>query len=112
MIRRPPRSTLFPYTTLFRSLNTAIPPSAHPSPLGVLGGDTAGFPNGRRLADDVTDIELRALAGATPFTAQFNKSPNNLLGDGVDANDKPFLSTFPYEATPWQIGRASCRGRV
>jgi len=83
-------------------LNTAIPPSAHPNPLGVLGGDTAGFPNGRRLADDVTDIELRALAGATPFTPQFNKSPNNLLGDGVDANDKPFLSAFPYEATPWQ----------
>jgi hypothetical protein len=83
-------------------LNTAIPPAAHPSPLGVLAGDTAGFPNGRRLADDVTDIELRALAGATPFTPQFNKAPNNLLGDGVDANDKPFLSTFPYEATPWQ----------
>ena len=83
-------------------LNTAIPPSAKPSPLGVLGGDNAGFPNGRRLADDVTDIELRALAGATPFTPQFNKAPNNLLGDGVDTNDKPFLSTFPYEATPWQ----------
>ena len=83
-------------------LNTAIPPSGHPSPLGVLGGDTAGFPNGRRLADDVTDIELRALAGATPFTPQFNKAPNNLLGDGVDINDKPFLSTFPYVASPWQ----------
>ena len=83
-------------------LNVAIPPSAKPSPLGVLGGDTAGFPNGRRLGDDVTDIELRALAGATPFTAQFNKSPNNILGDGVDANDKPFLPAFPYEATPWE----------
>jgi len=83
-------------------LNMAIPPAAHPNPLGVLGGDTAGFPNGRRLADDVTDIELRALAGATPFTPQFNKSPNNLLGDGVDANDKPFLPTFPYVASPWQ----------
>jgi hypothetical protein len=83
-------------------LNTAIPPSAHPSALGVLGGDTGGFPNGRRLADDVTDIELRALAGATPFTPQFNKSPNNILGDGVDTNDKPFLTTFPYEASPWQ----------
>jgi hypothetical protein len=83
-------------------LNTAIPPSAKPNPLGVLGGDNAGFPNGRRLADDVTDIELRALAGATPFTAPFNKAPNNLLGDGVDANDKPFLPAFPYEASPWQ----------
>src|SRR2546430_1687946 len=65
-------------------LNMAIPPSPHPRPLGALAGDTAALPNGRRPADDVTDIALRALAGATPFTAQFNKSPNNLLGDGVE----------------------------
>lgn len=70
--------------------------------LGLLGGDQDGFPNGRRLVDDVVDIELRALAGATPFTPDFNKSPNNLLGDGVDASATPFLTTFPYVAPPIQ----------
>src|SRR5438552_2707491 len=73
-----------------------------PNSMGVLGGDSAGFPNGRRLADDVLDVELRALAGGTPFTPDFNKAPNNVLGDGVDHNDKPFMTAFPYEATPWQ----------
>ena len=81
-------------------LNMAIMPTATPSPLGLLGGDMAGFPNGRRLGDDVTDIELRAVAGGTPFTPDFNKSPNNILGDGVDSNDVPFLPTFPYQGTP------------
>ena len=64
-------------------------------------GQNDGFPNGRRLVDDVVDIELRALAGATPFTPTFNVSPNNLLGDGVDGNDKPFLAHFPYVAHPF-----------
>ena len=64
-------------------------------------GRVDGFPNGRRLGDDVVDIELRALAGGTPFTPAFNVSPNNLLGDGVDANDKPFLAHFPYVAHPF-----------
>ena len=81
-------------------LNMAIPPSDAPNRLGVLGGDNAGFPNGRRLADDVVDIELRALAGATPLTPNFNKPPNNTLGDGANANDVPFLDSFPYVATP------------
>ena len=81
-------------------LNTAIEPSANPSRLGVLGGDTAGFPNGRRPADDVVDIELRALAGGTPLTPAFDVAPNNTLGDGVDANDVPFRNTFPYLADP------------
>jgi hypothetical protein len=83
-------------------LNMAIPPSTDPSPIGVLGGDRAGFPNGRRLADDVTDVELRALAGGTPFTPDFNVAPNNRLGDGVNTNDLPFLAQFPYVATPHQ----------
>jgi hypothetical protein len=78
------------------------PAVRQPSPLGVLGGDLAGFPNGRRLADDSTDIELRALAGATPLTPNFNVAPNNKLGDGVNANDTPFLSQFPYVGTPHQ----------
>jgi len=86
-------------------LNTSIAAPASISagdPMGVLAGDNAGFPNGRRLVDDVVDIALRALAGATPFTPPFNKVPNNSLGDGVNANDRPFLSAFPYVATPHQ----------
>ena len=66
----------------------------------LLAGQMDGFPNGRRLVDDVTDIELRALAGGTPFTADFNVSPNNALTDGVDANDEPFVTVFPYVAAP------------
>jgi len=98
-------------------LNTAIPPTAPAGSgnrLGVLAGDFAGFPNGRRLEDDVTDIELRAFAcGYGPIVGPIiegfgfcagnaNRTPNNLLGDGVDANEKPFLSTFPYLASPHQ----------
>jgi len=91
-------------------LNTSIPPSAavgEGNRLGVLAGDFAGFPNGRRLEDDVVDIELRAFAqgyGSILNAALGlpNKSPNNLLGDGVDTNDKPFLTSFPYVAPPHQ----------
>ena len=86
-------------------LNMAIAPDiAGPTPsrLGLLGGDKAGFPNGRRPMDDVVDIELRSLAGGTPLTPAYNKAPNNLLADGVDANDKPFGTTFPYLAAPHQ----------
>jgi hypothetical protein len=88
-------------------LNTSIPPSPAPSRLAVIDGDLAGFPNGRRLGDDVVDIELRAFAqGYGSFLNRAlglpDKAPNNLLGDGVDANDVPFLSTFPYVATPHQ----------
>jgi hypothetical protein len=98
-------------------LNTGIAPSAPVgggNRLGVLGGDFAGFPNGRRLEDDVTDIELRALTcgyGATvgPLIESLgfcagnaNRSPNNLLGDGVDANDRPFQTSFPYVPVPHQ----------
>jgi Domain of unknown function (DUF4331) len=88
-------------------LNTSIAPSASPKRLGVLDGDFAGFPNGRRLSDDVVDIELRAFAqGYGPVLAGAlglpNLSPNNQLGDGVDSNDVPFLSSFPYVGTPHQ----------
>jgi len=71
-----------------------------PNRLGFLGGDNAGFPNGRRVGDDVVDIELRVLAGATTLTPDFNKPPNNMLGDGVNQNDVPFLTRFPYLGTP------------
>jgi uncharacterized protein DUF4331 len=88
-------------------LNTSIAPNPSPSRLAVLDGDLAGFPNGRRLADDVVDIELRAFAqGYGPILHNLlglpNKAPNNLLGDGVDANDVAFLPAFPYVATPHQ----------
>src|SRR5207237_6020009 len=84
-------------------LNMAIAPT-HPvgqgDPLGVLNGDLAGFPNGRRLEDDVTDIELRAVAdGYGSLLASLfglpNHSPNNQIGDGVNQNDMPFLPHFP-----------------
>src|ERR687897_795453 len=81
-------------------LNTAVEPSNNPSRLGILGGDNAGFPNGRRPVDDVVDIELRALAGGTPLTPDFNQPPNNQLGDGVDSNDVPLRQSFPYLADP------------
>lgn len=83
-------------------LNVAIPPTAAGSRnrLGLLGGDIAGFPNGRRVGDDVVDIELRAVAGGTPFTPQFNVAPNNTLGDGVPQNDVSYLERFPYLGTP------------
>jgi hypothetical protein len=81
-------------------LNMAIPPAAAPNRFGVLGGDIAGFPNGRRLTDDILDISLRAVAGGYVLTPDFNVSPNNRLGDGVDANDIPFLPHFPYVAPP------------
>lgn len=83
-------------------LNLAVPPSGSPNILGILGGDLAGFPNGRRVFDDVGDIELRAAAGATPFTPAFNVSPNKDLTDGVHEDPADFLAQFPYLATPHQ----------
>jgi len=72
-------------------INLGVPPAANPNRFGVLAGDVAGFPNGRRLTDDVVDIELRVIAGA------LLSPPKNIpLGDGVDRNDKPFRSQFPY----------------
>jgi hypothetical protein len=81
-------------------LNVAVPPTGSPNPLGVIGRDVQGFPNGRRLGDDVVDIALRAMAGATPLTPSFNVAPNNILGDGINANDRLFSLTFPYLASP------------
>src|SRR5437867_3990573 len=77
-------------------LNLAIAPTApvgHGNRLGVLGGDLAGWPNGRRLEDDVIDIAERAVGGALIG----HSLP---LGDGVDANDVPYLTSFPYQAAP------------
>lgn len=84
-------------------LNLAITPAAKPHRLGVLAGDTQGYPNGRRLADDVTDISLQAVAGAAYplFHAGFKADATGAkLGDGVDANEKAFRGQFPYLALP------------
>ncbi|HEY3172888.1 MAG TPA: DUF4331 domain-containing protein [Thermoanaerobaculia bacterium] len=81
-------------------LNVAVfptPPSLA-NRMGVLGGDLAGFPNGRRPYDDVVDIELQILAGV--LVPAFNHAPNNQLGDGVDGPDKAFNPAFPFLATP------------
>ncbi len=88
-------------------LNMGIPPTAKPERMGVLAGDAGGFPNGRRLTDDVVDIEIRAVAdGYGSFLAENfqlpNLEPNNTVGDGVNKNDASFRDTFPYVATPWQ----------
>jgi Domain of unknown function (DUF4331) len=74
-------------------LNLGVPPTEDPDRFGVIGGDNAGFPNGRRLEDDVVDIELQVVAGILVDNPV-------ALGDGVDKNDKPFLSSFPYLAAP------------
>jgi hypothetical protein len=63
------------------------------SRLGVVGGDVAGFPNGRRLADDVIDIALQVVEG------ELIGNPND-LGDGVDADEVGFSQTFPYVSLP------------
>ena len=83
--KAPPTDTL--------KINLGTPPNPSPNRFGVLAGDTQGFPNGRRLADDVTDISLRVVGGFL----KGNKLP---LGDGVDSNDVAFRDTFPYVAAP------------
>ena len=78
-------------------LNLGIAPTApvgQGNRLGVLGGDLAGYPNGRRLEDDVIDISERAVGGVLIG----HSLP---LGDGVDANDVPYMTTFPYQADPF-----------
>ncbi len=74
-------------------INLGTAPATVPNRFGLLGGDRAGYPNGRRLEDDIVDIQVRLIAG---FLVG-NKQP---LGDGVVANDKPFLTEFPYLAEP------------
>ncbi|MCZ4123795.1 DUF4331 domain-containing protein [Streptomyces sp. H39-S7] len=78
-------------------LNMSVPVTANPNRLGVLGGDLGGFPNGRRLNDDVVDIELQALEGA----AQTGKIvPALAAGDAVDTPYRQPGATFPYVALP------------
>lgn len=68
------------------------------STLGVIGGDLQGYPNGRRLTDDVIDISERVVAGV--LVDGFNVAPNNALGDGVNAPAGSISNTFPYLAIP------------
>ena len=84
-------------------LNVAIPPASKPSPLGLLGGDVAGFPNGRRVFDDVVTIELRAIAGATyplvnpSYTADGAASA---VGEQLTPAANRYQSAFPYLGLP------------
>ena len=88
-------------------LNMAITPSPSPNIKGILGGDLAGYPNGRRVADDVVTIELRAIAG---LTYQVVHGTGVFTADGaagaiydVNADNNPpvsYLSTFPYLNDP------------
>lgn len=93
-------------------LNMAIPPTSKPNNLGLLGNDLAGFPNGRRLIDDVVTIELRAVAGATYPLIDHKYEPDAAVSkvtDGVTAanNTAPFLNQFPYLGTPVSGYKAS-----
>jgi len=96
-------------------LTCAIAPTATPSLLGLLGGDAAGFPNGRRVYDDLTTIELRAVAGATLPLVDPSFKPDAAVGliyDTVDPGTNTpeslasslgvtYLPAFPYLSIPY-----------
>jgi hypothetical protein len=93
-----------PVADLLR-LNYSIPPTpmASRKRLGFIAGDSAGYPNGRRVTDDVVDISLRAVAGifcskCTSGGLPFSASTVPALGDGVNLNDIPTQEVFPYVA--------------
>ena len=85
-------------------LNMAVPPTKSPKLLGLVGGDAAGFPNGRRVSDDVVTIELRAIAGATYPLVNKDFTPDGAAGliydiENPNQTDTPpvsYLSKFPY----------------
>jgi hypothetical protein len=84
-------------------LNMAIPPTKNPNALGVVGGDLAGFPNGRRVFDDVVTIELRAIAGLTYPLVNPSYTPDSAasaITDGLTQANTKYLKTFPYLGTP------------
>ena len=91
-----------PIADLLR-LNTGVPatPPAMASRLGLLAGDGAGFPNGRRVFDDVVDITLRVAIGGVlaPSFPGFVADVNGRLGDGVNVNDAAYRETLPYLAS-------------
>ena len=84
-------------------LNLAVPPSGAPNPLGLIGGDLAGFPNGRRVLDDVVTVELRAVAGLTIPLVDPSYTPDGAAAavtDGTGNTNSPYLDAFPYLGTP------------
>jgi uncharacterized protein DUF4331 len=84
-------------------LNLTIPVTAKPNRMGVLAGDNQGWPNGRRLNDDVIDIAEQAVGG-------FLKGTKLPLGDGVNRDDRNLLRSFPYIADP-QSGFDNTKGK-
>lgn len=96
-LNQPPKELLVPSEQL--RLNVAIKPSEKPKRLGVLAKDTGGFPNGRRLNDDVIDVSLQVVAGV--LVNGFNVAPNNQLGDGVNRPFREIMESFPYQASPY-----------
>jgi hypothetical protein len=92
-----------PIADLLR-LNTGIPatPVAQQKRLGFLAGDTAGYPNGRRLVDDVVDISSRVVAGILRDPKKFGAP----IGDGVNINEAGYGARFPY-VQPAHSGRNS-----
>jgi Domain of unknown function (DUF4331) len=87
-------------------LNTAVPPAKEPNPFGLLGADLAGFPNGRRITDDVVSISLRAIAGATLPLVNANFEPDEaatLVEQGLSIKNVAgeLLDEFPYLPTPF-----------
>ena len=89
-------------------LNTSIPPTpaSKQSIYGLLGGDAGGFPNGRRVTDDVVAIELRAIAGVTYPLIDKTFKPDaaaNAITDGLTPANTgtPTLSQFPYLGNPF-----------
>jgi hypothetical protein len=87
-------------------LNMAIPPATKPNILGILGGDLAGFPNGRRVFDDTVTIELRAIAGVTIPLVDPSFKPDAAASAVTDFNPPqipPGISyedRFPYLGVP------------
>jgi Domain of unknown function (DUF4331) len=90
------------YADMLR-LNVAVPPAVTPNPLGLVGGDAAGFPNGRRVFDDVVTVELRAIAGLTYPLVDPGYTPDGaaaLIDQGVGPGAGRYLDAFPYLGSP------------
>ncbi|MBV9196409.1 MAG: DUF4331 domain-containing protein [Solirubrobacterales bacterium] len=90
-------------------LNVAIAPTSSPNRFGLLGGDPAGFPNGRRVSDDIVAIELRAIAGVTYALVDKTYTPDAAAGaieqwqssqHTTVPGPNRYQSTFPYLAAP------------